>query len=55
MSAVAAARNRRMLARLQILSEKKNYRNQIKASSKIPVGKIYENPFDDDYLLELMK
>lgn len=35
--------------------KKKNYRNQIKASSKVPVGKIYENPFDDDYLLELME
>ena len=34
---------------------KENYRNQIKASSKVPVGKIYENPFDDDYLLELME
>ena len=41
--------------RLQIPSKKKNYRNQIKASSKVPVGKIYENPFDDDYLLELME
>lgn len=55
MSAVAAARNRRMLARLQIPSEKKKNRNQIKESPKIPVGKIYENPFDDDYLLELMQ
>lgn len=41
--------------RLQIPSKKKNYRNQIKASSKVPVGKIYENLFDDDYLLELME
>lgn len=55
MSAVAAARNRRILARLQIASEKKKNRNQIKESPKIPVGKIYENPFDDEYLLELMQ
>lgn len=53
--AVSTARNRRMLARLQIPSEKKKNRNQIKESPKIPVGKIYENPFDDDYLLELME
>ena len=55
MPAVAAARNRRMLARMQIPSEKKNYRDQIKKAPEIPVGKIYENPFDDDYLLELME
>lgn len=55
MLAVAAARNRRMLARLQIPSEKNNYHNQIKVSPEIPVGKIYENPFGDDYLLELMQ
>lgn len=55
MPAVAAARNRRMLARMQIPFEKKNYRDQIKKAPEIPVGKIYENPFDDDYLLELME
>ncbi len=55
MPAVAATRNRRMLARMQIPSEKKKNHNQIKESPKIPVGKIYENPFGDDYLLELME
>ncbi len=55
MSAISATRNRRMLTRMQIPSEKKNYRDQIKKAPKIPVGKIYENPFDDDYLLELMQ
>lgn len=47
--------SRNMPSVCRFLPKRKNYRNQIKASSKVPVGKIYENLFDDDYLLELME